>query len=283
VSVLQGLRERLGERVVSDPGAASATVVVVGLGAGDEGESYISTDPAAVRLLGGVAATRLGSLVVSRLLALLGKVRSAGGDREDLHLHPEDVALIASVSAVNPRTVVVVVAGGTVMFDPWDQQVGAILMAWYPGMEGGRALADILLGDAEPGGRLPVAIPRRRADLPILDWHAKRVTYGRWWGQRKLDRDGVPAAYPFGFGMGYTTWQLHGQRVPDGVEVSVANTGARDGRHVVQVYSGSALVAFAPVRVAAGGSATLFIAVPDEANDLRIASHAADRRAGNAS
>jgi beta-glucosidase len=189
-----------------------------------------------------------------------------GGDRRDLRLPAEDVALIRAVTAVNPRTVVVVIGGGTIVVDPWDAATGAVLLAWYPGMEGGRAIADVLLGDAEPGGRLPVAIPRRATDLPTVDWRARRVTYPRWWGQRALDRAGVAAAYPLGFGLGYTTFALAdltvgpvtGESFPVGV--TVTNTGDRTGRHVVQVYARPAgpepavraLVGFASAEVAAG-------------------------------
>lgn len=107
-------------------------------------------------------------------------------------LHADDLTLISVVAAANPQTVVVVIAGGTVVVDPWDGTVAAVLLAWYRGMEGGRAIADLLLGNAEPGGRLPMALPHRQADLPTVDWTARHVTYGRWWGQRKLDRDGTP-------------------------------------------------------------------------------------------
>ena len=87
--------------------------------------------------------------------------------------------------------------------DPWDAEAAAVLLAWYPGMEGGHAIADVLLGDAEPAGRLPMAVPHRQSDLPQVDWGADTVTCGRWWGQRKLDREGARAAYPLGFGVGY--------------------------------------------------------------------------------
>jgi beta-glucosidase len=146
-------------------------------------------------------------------------------------------------AAVNARTVVVVIGGGTIVLDPWDADVAAVLLAWYPGMEGGRAVADILLGDAEPAGRLPMAIPHRESDLPQVDWDAGTVSYGRWWGQRGLDRDGVPAAYPLGFGLGYTTCgiadlevgELDGERFA--ASFTVTNTGVRPGRHVVQIYA----------------------------------------------
>src|SRR6185436_1605440 len=171
VSVLNGLRERLGDRVVhvasagpaaADPAAADpapadpapadpasaaeaaagadAAVVVVGLGPADEGEAMIGIDTDAARLFGGVARIRWVAAAVARLTGLAARRTGvAGGDRRDLHLHPDDAALITAVAAANPRTVVVVIAGGTVMLDPWDDRVAAVLLAWYPGMEGGRA------------------------------------------------------------------------------------------------------------------------------------------------
>jgi beta-glucosidase len=144
---------------------------------------------------------------------------------------------------VNACTVVVVIGGGTIVLDPWDDEVAAVLLAWYPGMEGGHAIADVLLGNAEPAGRLPMAIPHRQEDLPQVDWNAATVTYDRWWGQRKLDRDGVAAAYPLGFGLGYTTFSvadldvgaLKSERFS--ASVTVANTGIRPGHHVIQIYA----------------------------------------------
>ena len=254
VTILDGLRERLGAKLihvqVSESAAAAAVarsadaaVVVVGLSSADEGESLIGVDTASTQLLGGVARFRPIAAILVRVAAQLTKLKKFGGDRGDLRLHDEDVALIRAVAAVNARTVVVVIGGGTIVLDPWDTDVAAVLLAWYPGMEGGHAIADVLLGDAEPAGRLPMAIPHRQGDLPEVDWDATTVTYGRWWGQRKLDRDGVPAAYPLGFGLGYTTFSMTDLEVGElgderfSATVRVANTGLRAGRHVVQIYA----------------------------------------------
>jgi len=253
VTILDGLRDRLGPRVFhlggTDPTAAAtaaadadAAVVVVGLTAADEGESLIGVDTASTQLLGGVARFRPLAAALVKVAARVTKLKKFGGDRRDLRLHAADIALIEAVAAANARTVVIVIGGGTVVLDPWDRQVGAVLLAWYPGMEGGHAIADILLGDAEPAGRLPMAIPHRKNDLPQVDWAADTVNYGRWWGQRKLDRDGVSAAYPLGFGLGYTTFaladldigRLEGERFS--AAVTVTNTGTRPGHHVVQIY-----------------------------------------------
>lgn len=254
VSILDGLRERLGSRLIhvsgSDPAAAvaaardaDAAVVVVGLSSVDEGESMIGVDTASTQLLGGIARFRPLAAVLVRVAAQVAKLKKFGGDRRDLRLRAKDIALIDAVAKVNARTVVVVIGGGTIVVDPWDSDVAAVLLAWYPGMEGGHAIADLLLGDAEPAGRLPVAIPRRQSDLPQVEWNATTVTYDRWWGQRKLDRDGVSAAYPLGFGLGYTTFHVADLTVGrlDGesftASVTVTNTGARPGRHVVQIYA----------------------------------------------
>ena len=254
VTILDGLRERLGPRLIhldgTDPPAAvaaahgaDAAVVVVGLSSVDEGESMIGVDTAATQLLGGIARFRPVAAVLVRVAARVAKLRRYGGDRRDLRLHAQDIALIRAVAEANARTVVVVIGGGTIVLDPWDADVAAVLLAWYPGMEGGHAVADVLFGDAEPAGRLPMAIPHRQGDLPQVDWDAATVSYDRWWGQRKLDRDGVPAAYPLGFGLGYTTFgvadlvvgELRGERFD--ASVTVTNTGSRPGRHVVQIYA----------------------------------------------
>lgn len=284
-SVFEGLRERLGDRVVHHDGgdlaaaAASArdadvAVVVVGLTSLDEGESFTPDSDGALRLLGGP--TRFGPVrrVMAAILRAVAQRMGAGGDRRDLHLHERDVRLVREVAATNERTVVIVIGGGTLMLDPWDREVGALLLAWYPGMEGGRALADVLLGAAEPAGRLPVAIPRRRDDLPVVDWQAEVVRYDANWGQRRLDREGTPAAYPLGFGLGYTSMELEVVRAEVTAEeafraiVGVRNHGARAGRHVVQLYAtgGEGTAADVPVLV---GFATVDLE-PGERTDLVV-------------
>jgi beta-glucosidase len=256
VSVVQGLRERLGShRVVRAGGDASpqraadlartadVAVVVVGLTPKDEGEALIALGPDTMALFGGIMRRPLIAKLTSGLFNFSHRWWTLGGDRSDLRLHDADVALIRAVAAANPRTMVIVISGGTVVVDPWDGDVAAVLMAWYPGMEGGRALADILLGYAEPAGRMPVATPVRDSHLPQVDWRTRAVTYDRWWGQRKLDHDGVRAAYPLGFGLGYTTFTttdlalgtVSGERFD--ATATVTNTGDRDGHHVLQVYA----------------------------------------------
>jgi hypothetical protein len=168
---------------------------------------------------------------------------SPGGDRRRLELSATDEALIQAVARANARTIVVVMSGSAVVMESWRHDVPAIVQLWYPGMEGGRALADVLLGVVAPSGRLPFAIPTASAHLPAFDPDATAITYDLWHGQWKLDRDGHPAAYPFGFGLSYTSFALRdaavsGDDVERRVRCTVANTGGRDGADVVQVYGG---------------------------------------------
>lgn len=251
-SPLQGLREALPGtdllHVARDPAAAAraarhadAAIVVVGLGPRDEGERLLAVGGPDPRVFGFPFRLRPVRRLLNAAIAAAGRILG-GGDRSRLTLHPDDEALVTAVAAANPRTAVILIGGSAILTESWRHDVAAILMGWYPGMEGGRALADILTGTTEPGGRLPFAIPTDAAHLPLFDPSAEAVTYDAWWGQRKLDRDGVRAAFPFGFGLGYTTFdvELVGHCADDegGVaDVRVTNTGARPGSAVVQVYA----------------------------------------------
>ncbi len=169
----------------------------------------------------------------------------SGGDRDRLTLHPADEALVLAVAAANPRTIVAVMGGSVVMMEAWRGRVSAILMLWYPGMEGGHALADILLGRVNPSGKLTQVIPQHAEHLPFFDRNATRITYDLWHGYRKLERDGHPPAFPFGFGLSYTGYHYanlalaQNQLSPSGtlhVTVEITNTGPAAGEEVVQIY-----------------------------------------------
>jgi beta-glucosidase len=286
LTVIDALRHKLGAdavhiapdrsiaAAVRTARTASAAVVVVGLTSVDEGESMSSVDADAIQLLGGITKWRTAAVVLAAALRGIARRKKMGGDRRDLRLHPDHISLIQAVAAVNARTIVVIVGGGTIVVDPWDTDVAAILMVWYPGMEGGAAIADMLLGDAEPGGRLPLTIPHRRTDLPTVDWTTTTATYGRWWGQRHLDRNHIQAAFPFGYGLGYSTFRLTDLRLApvdgEGIDatVTVTNTGVRPGRHVVQIYAtpdtsdtsaARVLLGFQPVHVDAGDTVTVTV------------------------
>jgi beta-glucosidase len=170
---------------------------------------------------------------------------SEGFDRESLTLPGRQDELVRAVAAVNPRTVVVVNAGAPVLL-PWVGEVGAVLLAGFPGQEFGNALADVLLGVAEPGGRLPTTWPAAEgAPLPSTRPVAGVLAYEESIavGYRRPDGAGAAPAFCFGHGLGYTTWEYAGleleQQAADaalGVRVRVRNIGARPGREVVQAY-----------------------------------------------
>jgi beta-glucosidase len=264
-SILEGLREALPDtEIVTDADApgVEAAVVVVGLDHRDEGERIMSGD---LGFLGFPFTLRPVRRLVGKLVELVAGL-AEGGDRTRLTLADRDEELIRAVAARHPRTVVVLIGGSAVLMESWRARVPAILLAWYPGMAGGHAIADVLTGAAEPGGRLPVAIPTSAAHLPPFDATADRVVYDAWWGQRKLDRDGHPAAFPFGFGLGYTTWEMELlTEAGETATVRVVNTGARAGSTVVQVYAVDEaaerrvpqLVGFRRVELPAGAAATV--------------------------
>ncbi len=205
---------------------------------------------------------------------------AVGGDRESLRLHAEDEQLILDAAARTDRLVVAVMSGSAVVM-PWLDDVPAALMIWYPGMEGGHALADVLLGAAEPGGRLPFAVPRDADDLVAFDRDATAATYGLLHGQWLLDHDGTEAHLPFGFGLGYTTWSLDAATTDDdrtSVRATVTNTGERSGSTVVHVFGSvpdsaylrppRRLIGFRRVRAEAGR--TVEVDMPLDLDQLRV-------------
>jgi beta-glucosidase len=172
-----------------------------------------------------------------------------GADRSFALPGAQDV-LIQKVAALNPNTVVVVNAGGNVDMAPWIDKIPALLYAWYPGQEGGTALAQLLFGQFSPSGKLPVSFERRLEDGATFNSYALKpgahgvaYTEGVFLGYRHFDRSSVKPLFPFGFGLSYTTFQyskLAISRTPRGVTVSFAirNTGSRRGAEVAQVYVG---------------------------------------------
>ncbi|MFI5776572.1 beta-glucosidase H [Nocardia sp. NPDC051570] len=168
-------------------------------------------------------------------------IESEGVDRASLRLPGRQDDLIAAVAAVNPRTVVVVNSGAPVEM-PWRDEVAAVLLSWFPGQEFGAALADVLTGAREPGGRLPTTWPTAMDEVPVLNTTpdadgALRYEEGLHIGYRAWLRAGIEPAYPFGHGLGYTSWEFSDLAVRDDtVAVTVRNTGDRSGKQVVQVY-----------------------------------------------
>jgi beta-glucosidase len=205
------------------------------------------------------------------------EVESEGFDRTSLSLPGRQDELVRRVLAANPRTIVVVNAGSPVEL-PWADDVPAVLLAWFPGQEAGHALADVLLGAAEPGGRLPTTWPVVAADCPVLSTTpvdgVLAYDEGVFIGYRAWERSGTAPRYPFGHGHGYTTWSYERIEVNgDQVRVTVRNTGSRPGREVVQVYVSPAaadgdrparwLAGFAAAAAGPGESVTVTIALPE--------------------
>ncbi len=294
-TVLVGLRDTIAD-VVHDDGAdltrAAATaaaadiaIVVVGYTYLDEGEYIGETDASLVALFPPgdepdvvdrfhASLRDLPPSTKPERMADRPRMFSRGGDRDSLRLRPDDVALIRTVAAANPRTVVVIQAGSAVITTEWNQEVPAIAQAWYGGAEAGAGLADVLLGVVNPSARLPFTVPAEEADLPVFERDATTFTYDRWHGWWRAARDGIRPAHPFGFGLSYTTFAIaDAATTVDGPRVlvrgTVENTGGRDGADVVQVYAHlpdtdapARLIGFARVDVAAGSAAAFHIDIP---------------------
>jgi len=170
-----------------------------------------------------------------------------GGDRDTLTIKPHDEELILRVAAEIPRTIVVLVCGSAIITEAWREKVPAILVAWYPGMEGGNALADVLLGKVCPCAKLPCVFPKSESQLPFFDKRARSIEYGYFHGYRLMDREGHEPAFPFGFGLSYTKYvyeniQLDQEEIgTDGtlrVRVQITNSGDVTGEEVAQLYIG---------------------------------------------
>jgi beta-glucosidase len=227
ITLLEGLREAAEGRGVEvrhddgrDPGSAAslaagcdAAIVVAGSTFRDEGEWILR----------------------------------AGGDRRSLRLREPDEALLREVGAANPRTAAVLMGGSAFAIDPWVDAVAAVAMCWYPGMEGGRAVADVVFGDRSPEGRLPCTWPTTANRLPPFERFARRFAYGPLFGYRLFEATGQRPAFWFGHGLAYTEFAW-GDPVVDAVEpgavtlaVPVTNTGDRAGVEVVQAYVAESL------------------------------------------
>jgi beta-glucosidase len=181
-----------------------------------------------------------------------GDYDTEGSDRKDIKLPGGQDELIQKVVQANPKTIVVLMGGGAVEMNSWLAQVPTVLYAWYPGLEGGNALAHVLFGDVNPSGKLPCTFPKRLADSPAhaLDAYPGtngKVVYkeGLLVGYRWFDTKNIEPLFPFGHGLSYTTFKYSNLNLapardasgpPVTVEFELANTGSRAGAEVVQVY-----------------------------------------------
>jgi beta-glucosidase len=191
---------------------ADAVIVVVGLTGSDEGEGLIGA-----------------------------------GDRDNLGLSNRHKDLIARAAANNDRVIVVLEGGSAIETESWREDVEAILMAWYPGMEGGTAIADILFGDVNPSGKLPITFPKSMDQLYEFGSGQSSIEYGYYHDYRYFDKESLDPQYPFGYGLSYTDFHYsdlqlsHTTISPDGtltVRLRVENTGQVAGDEIVQLYIG---------------------------------------------
>lgn len=228
VTPLEGIKRLLPDaEVIFDNGAdmetakalaqsVDAVVFVVGYNHDDEGESVTNEDADFAE----------------------------GGDRvNSLGLHTGDIELIQAVGPVNPNAAVVLIGGNMIMIEEWKHAVPAILMAYYPGMEGGTAIAKTLFGDVNPGGKLPFVVPTSESHLPQVDWEADAITYNYYHGYAKLEKEGVIPSLPYGFGLSYTRFSISnavfaasGDHITGSCDI--ANIGDTAGDEIVQLYIG---------------------------------------------
>ena len=246
ISVMDGLQALLPNHEITyydgtDPqfaaflsAQADAVIFVVGFDHDDEGE-YVSPNQSSCY------------------------TAARGGDRiHGLGLHPDEVRLIQIAGPVNKASAVILIGGGTITVTEWKDSVSSILMAYYPGQEGGKAIAQILFGDVNPSGRLPFVVPVHDEDLPSINWETESQYYEYLHGYRKLDYEAVRPLFPFGFGLSYTTFCY--QNACFSVDcstiianVTITNTGTSYGTTTVQLYAGfSHSRIFRPVKTLVG-------------------------------
>jgi beta-glucosidase len=290
VTPLAGLSAALEGLVVHDDGsdldraaavatAADVAIVVVGYTAADEGEYIDMARSRELTALFPPAEPDDPSVLQLAKMAGSGESRPLGGDRTQLTLHDADEELLLAVAGAQPRTVAVIVCGSAVVTERWRDAVPAIVVSWYCGMEGGNALADVLLGHVAPSGRLPCAFPVDEADLPPFDRDAREVEYGLYHGQQHHDHAGTAPAFPLGFGLSYTSFEYGpaASTVVDGhvdVELELANTGHHPGTEIVQCYAEAPestierprrwLVGFTPATLDAGARTRVHLRLPLE-------------------
>ncbi len=238
---LKGIQDRAGQRIQ----------ISYALGATMEGEDDGKNRPEAREQLRNeavkaAAKAEAAIIVVGRS----AKLESEDFDIKSLDLPAGQDELIAAIAKVNKHTVVVINAGGPVIMSKWIAQVPAIVDMWYGGQEGGNAIADILFGDADPSGKLPVSFVKEWTDSPAYGHYPGenlQVNYaeGIYVGYRYFDKKKIEPLFPFGYGLSYTKFDYSDLRVspnetsldqPVEVSLQVRNSGPRAGAEVVELY-----------------------------------------------
>ncbi|MCU0452561.1 MAG: glycoside hydrolase family 3 C-terminal domain-containing protein [Bacteroidetes bacterium] len=196
------------------------------------------------------AETARGADAAVLFVGYSARYESEGFDRPDLTLSDEQVALIKAVTAANPRTAVVLHSGAAVLMEDWVSDVPALIEAWYPGQEGGHAIAQVLFGDVNPSGKLTTSFLKRWEDYSSFGTYPNETGVANYTddifvGYRHVDRTGMEPRFAFGHGLSYTTFGYENLSVKvmsslpsPRLEVTfdVINTGSRAGAEVSQVY-----------------------------------------------
>ena len=267
VTAYKGIKERFGERNVvvyngCDTSKALETVrdseyviICVGSDYKQEGEFLVN--------LGNIKKKPVGK----------------GGDRVSLKVPQEDVALIRALAETKKKIVVNVMGGSAYVIKEWADLADSVLFSFYSGLEGGNALADVLSGDVNPGGKIPFTIAEDEADYPSflhIPDEKREIDYGYYHGYTLFDKKGKKAHFPFGFGLSYTDFEVVNSKVEqkaDSISVSadIKNIGAVDGDEVLQIYVSSEnkekdrpiklLKGFKRVNVRAGQTVNVEVAV----------------------
>ncbi len=214
------------------------------------------------------------------------KPKGSGGDRTDLRIPEEDVKLIKALSSLNKKLIVNIMGGSAYIINDWIDCADAVIMSFYSGLEGGNALADILSGDKNPGGKLPFTIAHKAEDYPAflhIGTKNKDIEYNYYHGYTLMDKKEIEPHFPFGFGLSYTEFSLSDITLSNDdkkikVAAKISNTGDFDGDEVIQLYVGSdnknidrpvkLLKGFKRVSVKAGETITVEADV--DINDIRF-------------
>lgn len=240
---ISNYHKALGNQVILNDGSdlesakklateADEVIVVVGYTREDEGEYIILFRDKMV------ASAKAQKLIGSK---------GMGGDRDSLRLRPEDEQLIEALAGTNDQLVVTYVGGSAIDMNPWQDKVPAILFAWYGGMEGGNALANILYGKVNPSGKLPFSIAKNEEDYPYFNPYIENISYGYYHGYTLFDKKNIEVAYPFGFGLSYTNYAYSNLQIAEPtvttnsniqVTIDIENTGDMAGEEIVQLYVG---------------------------------------------
>jgi beta-glucosidase len=253
ITALEGISNRVGSDVKII--YAQGYTAPAGRGRRDKGDKVPPPPKVNADLISDAVAAAKSADVVIYVGGLNhnGGYDTEGTDRPNLKLPGGQDELLDQIVKANPKTVVVFMGGGAVEMGPWLKKTPALLYAWYPGMEGGNALARVIFGDVNPSGKLPCTFPKRLDDSPAhaLDAYPGTngtVTYkeGLLVGYRWFDTKNIEPLFPFGYGLSYTTFKYSKLKIiPDKdqthpgvvtVEFEIANTGDREGAEVAQIY-----------------------------------------------